>query len=80
MRGATLTRVATREPSAARSVVTVTGPAWVRRCSRPVPCRSAWATAVAIVAWPQNGTSASGLKYRTSRGPSSESTTNAVSE
>ena len=31
MRGATLTRVATTAPSAARSVVTVTGPAWVRR-------------------------------------------------
>ena len=28
----------------------------------PGPSRSASATAVAIVAWPQNGTSASGLK------------------
>ncbi len=62
VRGATLTRVATRVPSADRSVVTVTGPAAVRSRRRPVPCRSAWATAVAIVAWPQNGTSASGLK------------------
>lgn len=66
MRGATLTRVATVVPSAAMAVVTGTVPTLVRRGRGrgrgPVPCRSAWATAGAIVAWPQNGASASGLK------------------
>jgi hypothetical protein len=42
--------------------------------------RCAYATAVAIVACPQNGTSVRGLKYRTSRLPSPWGTTNAVSE
>jgi hypothetical protein len=43
-------------------VSTGTSPAWVWKLRRPGPSRSASATPVAIVAWPQNGTSASGLK------------------
>ena len=59
--GGTLTSVATSRPSAS-AVCTRTGPDLVSRTSGPGPCRLACATAVAIVACPQNGTSASGLK------------------
>ena len=50
------------DPPVAPSVSTGTVPAWVWKTSVPAPSRSASATPVAIVAWPQNGTSASGLK------------------
>ncbi|GAA3066139.1 hypothetical protein GCM10020000_57710 [Streptomyces olivoverticillatus] len=51
-------------PSAASSTVTGTVPAGVAKTSSPGPSRSASATAVATVAWPQKDTSASGLKKR----------------
>ena len=57
-----LVSVAVRRPWSSRRVVTGTGPLTVRSTRSPGPSRSASATAVAIVAWPQNGTSASGLK------------------
>jgi hypothetical protein len=49
-------------PADVTSVVTVTGPAGVVSASKPGPCRSARATAVAMVACPQKATSACGLK------------------
>ena len=49
-------------PSGPAAVRTGTGPAGVLSSRCPGPRRSAQATAVAIVAWPQKGTSASGLK------------------
>ena len=49
-------------PSPPSRVTTSTNPDLVRRPRRPGPFRSAQATAVAIVACPQNGTSACGLK------------------
>ena len=55
-----------RRPSASGPVVTGTTPLRVRSRIGPGPSRSASATAVATVACPQNGTSASGLKYRMS--------------
>ncbi|CAM5723913.1 hypothetical protein SCALM49S_07845 [Streptomyces californicus] len=61
MRGATLVRVARSSPPS-RTTVTGTGPAAVANSSSPGPSRSARASAVATVAWPQKGTSAFGLK------------------
>jgi hypothetical protein len=43
-------------------VATGTSPARVWNKRSPAPMRSANATALAMVAWPQNGTSACGLK------------------
>ncbi len=63
--GTTLVNVAETALSEVREVATVTYPACVRRSMSPVPKRSAKATAAAIVAWPQKGTSTLGLKYRT---------------
>lgn len=63
--GSTLVSVARRVPSGVRVTVTGTVPARVANTRSPGPMRSARATAVATVAWPQNGTSARGLKYRT---------------
>ncbi len=57
--GTTLVSVAVTLPLLP-SVWTGTVPAWVWKTSVPAPSRSASATPVAIVAWPQNGTSASG--------------------
>lgn len=48
-------------------VSTMTGPAGVSNSKAPVPSRSASTTAVAIVACPQNGTSATGEKERMCR-------------
>ena len=62
IRAGTLVSVASRRPSSARRVVTGTVPLAVARTTSPGPSRSAKATAVAIVACPQNGTSASGEK------------------
>jgi hypothetical protein len=61
VRDGTLVNVAVK-PASVASVRTGTGPAAVSNSSRPAPRRSAIATAVAIVAWPQNATSACGLK------------------
>ncbi len=61
-------------------VVSITiSPTGVANRSVPVPSRSAMAMAVATVAWPQNGTSAIGEKYRTVRAPPDSPVTNAVS-
>ena len=49
-------------PWSSRRLLTGTGPLRVWKTTSPAPLRSASATAVATVAWPQNGTSASGLK------------------
>ena len=57
----TLTRVATT-PSGVTAVLTAIGPAADARVSDPTPNRSALATAEAMVACPQNGTSAIGAK------------------
>ena len=62
MRGGTLVSVAVTRPWSSRRVLTGTGPLRVLNTRSPGPSRSASATAVATVAWPQNGTSASGLK------------------
>jgi len=64
------------------TVWTGTFPALVSNTSSPVPARRATSTAVAMVACPQNGTSARGLKYRTvyRRRWRSDPVTNAVSE
>ncbi len=59
---------------------TSTSPAGVVSFSSPSPLRAPQATPVAIVACPQNGTSASGEKYRTTRSSPSAEVTNAVSE
>ncbi len=68
-------------PDSPTVVRTATSPIAVSNRSRPGPCRSAMATAVAIVACPQKPTSARGLKKRNRNasavGPGSM---NAVSE
>src|SRR6478735_3256593 len=56
------------------------GPAAESRVKTPVPTRSARATAAAIVAWPQNATSAIGAKYRTCAVVDPVGIRNAVSE
>ncbi len=58
----TLVSAARTVPSGAASVDTGIGPTGVSNTNAPVPALSASATAAATVAWPQNGTSASGLK------------------
>ena len=60
----------------------LTSPAGVWKIIMSAGLRSASATADAIVACPQNGTSCRGAKYRTSKtfGSSARGDTNAVSE
>ena len=67
----TVVRVARMRPPSSRAVATATGPPFVVSTIRDgsptvsggaASPRSASATPPAIVAWPQNGTSASGLK------------------
>ncbi len=60
--GGTLVRDASNRPAAAGPLRTATGPEHVRNRTLPAPSRVASATAAATVAWPQKGTSASGLK------------------
>ncbi len=62
MYGSTLVNPARTRPSASRSVETSTTPAAVSNVKGPVPSASASATAVAMVACPQKGTSAPGEK------------------
>jgi len=77
--GGTLTRVATI-PSWPFVVSTSIGPTAESRVSGPTPTRSARATADAMVACPQNGTSAIGAKYRTRAVAGPVGVRNAVSE
>ena len=67
--GSTDVSVALGNPSGSSATLSNTMPSLVVRASSPVSPRSARATPLAMVAWPQNGTSANGLKYRTRKVP-----------
>ena len=62
--GETLVSVAVMAPGDDAEVSSAISPTGVSKTNGPTPLRSARATAVATVAWPQKSTSASGLKKR----------------
>ena len=57
-----LVNAAVTPPASSIEVTICTSPTGVWKIRVPAPSRSASATAVAIVAWPQNGTSLIGEK------------------